>query len=118
GAGSLGGIIRLVPNEPLADLFEMSAMVGGSATQHGAMGGDVSAMANLPLVGDNTALRVTIGAETQGGYIDKPLLGEKNVNRTDILGGRAMFRYEAAPGWTVDLIGVLQRTDGRDSQYA
>jgi iron complex outermembrane receptor protein len=118
GAGSLGGIIRLVPNEPMADLFEASAMVGGSATQHGAMGGDVSAMANLPLVGDNTALRVTIGAETQGGYIDKPLLGEKNVNRTDILGGRAMFRYEAAPGWTVDLIGVLQRTDGRDSQYA
>ncbi|HWK40953.1 MAG TPA: TonB-dependent receptor, partial [Croceibacterium sp.] len=118
GAGSLGGIIRLVPNEPLADLFEASATVGGSATQHGTMGGDVSATANLPLIGGKTALRVTIGAETQGGYIDKPLLDRTDVNRTDILSGRAMFRYDAGPGWTVDLIGVVQRTDGRDSQYA
>jgi outer membrane receptor protein involved in Fe transport len=118
GAGSLGGIIRLVPNDPLPGVVEGSAMVGGSATQHGGLGSDASATANLPLIGDATALRITINAETQGGYIDKPLLGRRNVNRTGIYGGRAMFRYEAAPGWTVDLIGVAQRTDGRDSQYA
>lgn len=118
GAGSLGGIIRLVPNEPVMDRVEGSATVGGSATQHGAMGGDASVTANLPLIGGTTALRVTVNAETQGGYIDKPLLDRTDVNRTDIIGGRAMFRYEAAPGWTVDLIGVAQRTDGHDSQYA
>lgn len=118
GAGSLGGIIRLVPNEPRPGIIEGSAMVGASATQHGGLGGDGSVTANLPAIGDSTALRVTVNAETQGGYIDKPVLGRRDVNRTGIYGGRAAFRYEAAPEWTVDLIGVAQRTDGRDSQYA
>src|SRR5690606_27008752 len=118
GAGSLGGIIRLVPNDPLPGVVEGSAIIGGSATQHGGLGGDASATANLPVIGDTTALRITVNAETQGGYIDKPLLDREDVNRTGIYGGRATFRYEAAPGWTVDLIGVGQRTHGRDSQYA
>jgi iron complex outermembrane receptor protein len=118
GAGSLGGIIRLVPNEPEMGLVAGSAIVGGSATQHGALGGDASVTANLPLVGEGSALRFTVNAETQGGHIDKPLLGRKDVNRTDIYSGRAMGRLEVAYDWTVDLIGVAQRTDGRDSQYA
>jgi iron complex outermembrane recepter protein len=118
GAGSLGGIIRLVPNEPEMDLVAGSAMIGGSATEHGALGGDASATANLPLIGDRSALRFTVNAETQGGYIDKPLLGRNDVNRTDIYSGRATARVEVAYDWTVDLIGVTQRTDGRDSQYA
>jgi outer membrane receptor protein involved in Fe transport len=118
GAGSLGGIIRLVPNEPEMDLVAGSAMIGGSATQHGALGGDASATANLPLFGERSALRFTVNAETQGGYIDKPLLGRSDVNRTDIYSGRAMARVEVAYDWTVDLVGVAQRTDGRDSQYA
>ncbi|MBS1239710.1 MAG: TonB-dependent receptor, plug, partial [Proteobacteria bacterium] len=94
-----------------------TTMVGGSATQHGALGGDASATVNLPVAG-SAAVRVTLDAETRGGYIDKPLLGEKDVNRTDILGGRAAFRYETDGGWTVDLMGIGQTTAGRDSQYA
>jgi len=118
GAGSLGGIIRLVPNEPEMGLVAGSAMIGGSATEHGALGGDASVTANLPLIGGRSALRFTVNAETQGGYIDKPLLGRSDVNRTDIYSGRAMARVEVAYDWTVDLIGVAQRTDGHDSQYA
>lgn len=118
GAGSLGGIVRLVPNDPEFALAAASGMIGGSVTEHGAAGGDASLTANLPLVGDRSALRVTVNAERQGGYIDKPLLGEEDVNRTTILSGRAAARVELGYGWTVDLVGVLQQTDGRDSQYA
>ncbi|WEK47777.1 MAG: TonB-dependent receptor [Candidatus Andeanibacterium colombiense] len=117
GAGALGGILRLVPNPPQLDVVGGSAAVGGSATQHGAVGGDASATINLPVSG-NAALRVSVGAESQGGYIDKPLLGEKNVNRTDIIGGRAAFRFESDSGWSIDLIGIGQDTAGHDSQYA
>ena len=118
GAGSLGGILRLVPNEPRADYVSGSAMLGGSATQHGALGADGSAAFNLPLVEDRLALRIAANAETQGGYIDKPLLGRSDVNRTNIFGGRAALRLEAGDGWTIDLIGIGQTTAGRDSQYA
>lgn len=118
GAGSLGGIIRLVPNTPEMGVAYGSAMVGGSATQHGAIGADGSATANFPLAGERAALRFTVNVETQGGYIDKPLLGKEDVNRTNIYSGRAMVRVELGGDWTADLIGVAQQIDGRDSQYA
>ncbi|HEY6816621.1 MAG TPA: TonB-dependent receptor [Croceibacterium sp.] len=117
GAGSLGGIVRLVPNDPEPGLTAASGMVGGSVTEHGAAGGDASLTANLPLLGERSALRFTVNAERQGGYIDKPLLGEEDVNRTTILSGRAAARVEVGDDWTVDLVGVVQQTDGRDSQY-
>jgi len=117
GAGSLGGIIRLVPNMPKLGRTEGAAMVGGSLTQHGEPSVDFNAMFNLPLA-QSSALRLTVDAASQGGYIDKPLLGRDDVNRTGILGGRAIVRTEVAPGWTVDVLVAGQDIDARDSQYA
>jgi outer membrane receptor protein involved in Fe transport len=118
GAGSLGGILRLVPNEPELGFTAATAIVGGSATQHGALGGDASFTANVPLIDERAALRFTVNAESQGGYIDKPALGQDDVNRTHIYSGRANARLQLSPDWTVDVIGIAQQTDGRDSQYA
>jgi outer membrane receptor protein involved in Fe transport len=118
GAGSLGGIIRLVPNSPELGVTWASAIVGGSLVQHGAAGGDANAVLNLPLLTDRAALRVTIDASTAGGYIDKPVRGKKNVNRTNILGGRGTIRLALAPDWTVDVVGLAQTNHALDSQYA
>lgn len=117
GAGALGGIIRLVPNDPDMDSFSASGQSGGSITAHGQPGVDGSLTINAPLA-ENLALRISADGEVQGGYIDKPLLGRRDVNRTEIGSGRATLRWDAGDGWTVDLAGVVQRTDGRDSQYA
>lgn len=118
GAGSLGGIIRLVPNPPVMGVTTAAGTLGGSLTQDGAPGADASATVNLPLVGDTAALRATFDAAHLGGYIDKPVLGRRNVNDTDILGGRLSARIELAPGWSVDLVGLGQSTRATDSQYA
>jgi outer membrane receptor protein involved in Fe transport len=118
GAGSLGGIIRIVPNMPEMDVTSGSAMIGGELVQHGEPGADANATLNLPLAPDRAALRVTLDAATRGGYIDKPALDRTDVNRTDILGGRAIVRVEIAPKWTIDLIGLGQSTRSDDSQYA
>ncbi len=118
GAGSLGGIIRLVPNAPDTAYASLSGQIGGAWTQHGAGSVDGSATLNLPIVTDRAALRLTVDAASQGGYIDKPLLGRSDVNRTQVYGGRAIARVELAPGWQVDLIGLGQWTDSADSQYA
>lgn len=117
GAGSLGGIIRLVPNPPVLGEASGSIALGGSLTQDGAPGGDAAATINVP-VSETVAFRANADAATLGGYIDKPLLGRKDVNRTRILGGRASLRAELTPDWTVDLIGLGQSTHARDSQYA
>lgn len=117
GAGSLGGIIRLVPNPPVLGESSASVMLGGSLTQDGAPGGDAAAIVNLPVT-PGIAFRANLNAATLGGYIDKPWLGRDDVNRTRILGGRASLRAQLAPEWTVDVIALGQSTDARDSQYA
>lgn len=118
GAGSLGGIVRLVPNAPNLAETQAAGMLGGSLTAHGKPGMDASAMINLPLVTDRAGLRLSIDGEQQGGYIDKPAQGRTDVNRTRIGSARASLRLDLAPDWTVDLLGVAQSTRGDDSQYA
>ncbi|GGB90264.1 TonB-dependent receptor [Novosphingobium endophyticum] len=118
GAGSLGGIIRLVPHPPVIGVASASGIIGGSLTQDGDPGGDLSATVNLPVSGQRAALRATFDATRRGGYIDKPVLGRDNVNRTDILGGRVSARVEIAPDWSVELVALGQTTHAVDSQYA
>jgi iron complex outermembrane receptor protein len=118
GAGSLGGIIRTVANAPVLGAASGTMWLGASATQHGDPGVDLGAMLNVPLVGERIALRVVGYGVSEGGYIDNPLRGRDDINRTRIGGGRAALRLDAGNGWTVDLGGVGQWTHGDDSQYA
>lgn len=118
GAGSLGGIIRLVPNAPELDVASIRGMAGGAFTQHGSFGGDLSATANIPLRKERAALRVSIDASSEGGYIDKPNLDRIDVNRSDILAGRASVHLELGEDWTVEFLGLAQSSQAEDSQYA
>ncbi|KQN10824.1 TonB-dependent receptor domain-containing protein [Sphingomonas sp. Leaf28] len=117
GAGSLGGIIRTVPNAPEMGAVSASIAGGLSATWHGDPGADLGATLNLPL-GERVALRVVGYGVSEGGYIDNPVLARRDVNRTRIGGGRAALRLDAGNGWSVDLGGIGQWTKGDDSQYA
>jgi len=118
GAGSLGGIIRVVPKAPDPRAMTVQAIAGLSITQHGDPGGDIAAIANLP-VGDNGhALRLVGYMLTDGGYIDNPLRGQNDVNRVHVHGGRGTFRFDAGNDWTIDLGGVYQAITSDDAQYA
>lgn len=118
GAGSLGGIIRLVPRAPEAGETSLVVSGGASAIANGEPGGDLHATMNLPLVGETATLRANIDLASLGGYIDKPEIGGSNVNRTAILSGRAALRVDIAPGWSADVIVLGQDTEAEDSQYA
>jgi len=118
GAGSLGGIIRVVPNAPNPGAMELQAIAGASITQHGDPGGDIAAIANLPVGNDGHALRLVGYMLTDGGYIDNPQRGQKDINRVHVRGGRATFRFDAADAWTIDLGGVYQAIVSDDAQYA
>lgn len=118
GAGSLGGIIRMVPNRPIIGVTSVAGTVGGAFTQHGQPGADANLTFNLPIIQDRVALRATFDATSQGGYINKPMLDRSDVNRTDIIGGRIITRLELSPDWIVDIVGLVQTTDSADSQYA
>ncbi|SBV32883.1 TonB-dependent receptor [uncultured Sphingopyxis sp.] len=118
GAGSLGGIIHVVPKAPDPRAMTIQAIAGLSVTQHGDPGGDIAAIANLPVGEDGHALRLVGYMLTDGGYIDNPLRGQNDVNRVHVRGGRGTFRFEAGDGWTVDFGGIYQAITSDDAQYA
>ncbi|NRD90154.1 TonB-dependent receptor [Sphingopyxis sp. BSNA05] len=118
GAGSLGGIIRMIPQTPDPGDTTLVASAGISLVQHGAPGGDISATANIPVGESGHALRLVGYSISDGGYIDNPLLGRNDVNRTNIRGGRGTFRLDLGSSWTVDLGGIYQRIKTEDAQYA
>ncbi len=118
GAGSLGGIIRLVPRAPEPGEASLAVSGGASAIARGEPGADAHATLNLPLAGETATLRVNLDAASLGGYIDKPAIGRRDVNRTAIISGRAALRVDIAPDWQADVILLGQDTEAEDSQYA
>jgi len=118
GAGSLGGIVRIVRNAPNLAEIEGALAGGASATWHGAPGADLGGMLNVPIVNDRVALRLVGYGITDGGYIDDTLRRRSDINRTSVGGGRAMLRVAPVEGLTVDLGVTGQATHGDDSQYA
>jgi outer membrane receptor protein involved in Fe transport len=118
GAGSLGGVIRVMPNRPRADAVGGMLTAGATVTQHGDPGADLAGMLNLPLVEDRLALRLVGYGVQDGGYIDDTGRGLDDVNRVRTWGGRAALRLETDSGWTFDAGVSGQRIRGRDGQYA
>jgi outer membrane receptor protein involved in Fe transport len=82
------------------------------------MGGDASAMLNLPIVAGRLALRAVGYGSIDGGYIDDVGLGRRDVNRTRIYGGRAALLWEPGDRWQLEIGGIAQYLMGRDGQYA
>ena len=118
GAGSLGGIFRLVPQEPVLDDASGEFAAGHAFARRGAEGGDMAGLANLPLVRGSVAIRAVAYRTVDGGYIDDIGRGLTDINRTVTKGARVAVRIAPGDGWTIDLIGVDQGIDAADGQYA
>lgn len=74
GAGSMGGTIRLVTNQPNLEKFEASAEFIGSGTDGGGFNHTESGMLNIPLIKDVLALRLVGSDTTTSGWIDRIVL--------------------------------------------
>lgn len=70
GAGAQAGVIRYITNKPKLGKTEASVESGYSVTAHGDPNSNLSAVLNLPLLGDQLALRAVIYSDSRGGYID------------------------------------------------
>ena len=115
GAGSLGGVIRIVPNAPEIGVTRLTGTAALNVTGN-QIGGDGAIIANLGL-GRDLAARVVGYRIVRPGYIDDPGRGVSDINRTKVTGLRADLRFTPDARWTID-IGVLgQDTASRDGQY-
>jgi iron complex outermembrane recepter protein len=118
GAGTLGGIVRIVPNEPNLTGVHGSSSAGVSITTGGSSAFDFGGTINLPLITDRLGLRVTGYLQREGGTTDNAQTGATNTDETHVRGARASLRLVPAEDWTIDVGGAFQFLETSDAHYA
>jgi len=117
GSGSLGGIVHLIPRAP-----DPQARSGWIAVGAGVGGAEPSnlleGMLNVPIPGLGGAARLVGYREDDGGYIDDPVHGRSNVNRTVRSGYRLSLAQPLGADWTLTAGLVEQAITAHDTQYA
>ncbi len=116
GAGSLGGVLRIMPNTPDPIHRSAEAWAGIGATAHGAASTDAGMVANLPL-GKGAAVRILGYREATGGYIDDVTRGKSDINSTRVAGGRIATHVPIGARWSLDLTGIGQDVRNAEAQY-
>ena len=118
GAGSLGGTVRYISNQPTLGLSSVFGEVGGETVETGGKGGDFKVGFNAP-VSSKVALRVTSYYDRLPGWIDavQPFGSDhpgefglrKDVNAGDRVGLRAALAIVPIDNLTITPRFVYQK---------
>jgi outer membrane receptor protein involved in Fe transport len=132
GAGSEGGTIRLLTNQPKLDSFEASGQSILGGTDGGGLNYAQHGMVNLPLIDQVMALRLVVTEKYDSGYIDRIVVSPypgytddftqrgdvagapvahkyPDVNYAQTQGARAALLWEPSPELTITPTIFLQR---------
>ena len=119
GDSSEGGTIRFITAPAKADTFSTTMIGDLSGTQHGGFNYAASGTANLPLVTDTLALRVSANYQRDSGWIDhytlSGVLDKKRVNSGNSLTTRVSATWTPDPTLTVAPSFFYQRANNADN---
>jgi outer membrane receptor protein involved in Fe transport len=116
GSSTMGGLVRIVTNQPDTKATAANVEAGAAAIQDGSESWDIKSMVNVPIVNDVLALRVAASFIHEGGWIDdlrpktadltENIIGNPSAIRRDDNWSRyptirAALRWEAAPTLTI-----------------
>ena len=109
GAGSMGGTVRLITNQPNVSKFEATAQSVLSGTDGGGFNHKDNLMVNIPLIDDTLALRVTGSEDYTSGWIKRivvnpfPLAGGTPVGtvRGDVQGAPIQAQYPGSNSYQI-----------------
>ncbi len=111
GASTIGGLIKYGTRRPDTASFSTQAQAGVSSTLDGGASYDISAAMNVPIAPGKAAVTFSAFESHDGGYVDNPTLGERNVNASDIYGGRVDLLYAPTEELSVRIAGFAQDTE-------
>ncbi len=112
GASSLGGLLKYVTTDPSPSDFFGRIQADASQISKGGLGGGIRAAVNIPLIADQLAIRISGLSRHDGGYVDDPAQGRKDVDRANVYGGRIALLWNIAPGVKLKLAALNQREQG------
>lgn len=113
GAGSVGGTIRYITNQPELDVTEGSFEADVNTLEDGGVGGHAKGMINLPL-GDMAALRLVAYTNIYPGFIDGRMRDgrvDEDVNDGNNSGVRAMLKIQPNSALSITPRIVYQEID-------
>lgn len=118
GASSMGGTIKFVPNEPDLKEREFTTYTEASAMDGGSMNWSANAVANLPLIPGELALRFGVQAQHSGGFINQVdgdgKLQSSNINKIDDQEVRLALKWKPIPSLTITPSLYYQKLDAKD----
>jgi iron complex outermembrane recepter protein len=117
GASTMGGLIKYVSKEPDDLRWGTEVQTGISSTEKGGVSFNAAGAINAPLVEDKLALRASAFESHDGGYIDNVALGRRDVNKSDVYGGRLDLLFTPTEAFRMRLNAFAQ-TIARDGQGA
>ncbi|MDP3080705.1 MAG: TonB-dependent receptor [Brevundimonas sp.] len=117
GAGSIGGILKLVTTPPDLTTWGAEVFAAVNATEGAGTGRSVDLVLNTPILRDRLGVRLVAYSEVVAGSIDDPALGIVNTGDTVREGARLGLAWNIRPGWDLRLGYIAQTLDSDDSQY-
>ncbi len=114
GAGSMGGAIRVITNQPNLSAFHGAVELIGSDTASRTGNFGLNAMLNVPIITDQLALRTVVTDRQDGGYIHDLQNGRETSNPSQIIGVRSALEWKPTDRLSLTLTGIYQhdRFDG------
>jgi outer membrane receptor protein involved in Fe transport len=117
GSGSIGGIVRIMPQKPDLDAAAAELAAEGAVNAQKDVANDVEGYVNAPLAPGRLAVRAVAYRDELAGYLDNPRLGVDDVNHAQRIGGRLSALFEVTPVWRAEATLVRQSIQAADSQY-
>jgi iron complex outermembrane recepter protein len=108
GTGAMAGLIKWVTKQPDTSRLGGELRAGYSHTQEGSAGYNVAGVVNVPFENETAAVRASGFYTRDGGYIDNVALDRKDVNSSDIYGGRLDLLLTPTDAWGIRLSGLVQ----------
>ena len=103
GATSLNGVVNINTNDANPSHFDFKARVGGATTQGGGDSYRADAEVNIPIIQDKLGIRLVVGDEHDGGWINIPNINVKNGNTTDATSVRLKVDIRPIDNLKIDL---------------
>lgn len=118
GAAALNGAVRYVPNDAELGRFDVKYYAQHMSINEGESDQILGAALNLPLLGDDAALRLVAVQRKTPGYTDDIGRDLKDVNPVDQEAFRVLGSWEPSENWRVDARYVRESSDYPDEGFA
>ena len=112
GAGSAGGTVRFITNDPDLKMFRASGDLQLYTTRYGAPSEEVAAMLNMPVVDDVLGLRLAGTYGNLGGWINQPATGLNNINNQELWDVRTKALWTPIQDLSIKATAELHRNHG------